>query len=356
MGKWGGLKQARIGMVKFFYMPYVVSIALIVLFLTLFPSCYTIKQGIALFGYLNRAVPLEKIGEDEAKGEFVAQVNRIRDFAMRELGLKQSKNYTRYVDIDRDYLAAIVSACSPVSFERHTWWFPVVGSVPYKGFFNAEDAGKEAAKLRDKNLDVWVRPVDAFSTLGFFRDPLYSYMADYPVHRLADLLIHELVHATIYIKSDSAFNESLAEFIGKEGARLYIEKYYGADSDEYRAIDAGNADNKAFVAFVQSIIRDLGAVYTNGAYSDEEKRTQKAAVIAAAQEDFAARYDLLFASENYRGFSQMRINNAYLDLYRLYNEGDSYFEDIYNDMGRDLPAFIAAATTWNGKNRNGKKR
>jgi predicted aminopeptidase len=333
-------------------MPYVASAALTALFLLLFPSCYTMKQGAAFLGYLNRAVPLEKIetiGENER--EFVAEVNRIRDFAMGELGLKQSKNYTKFVAIDRDYLAAIVSACSPVAFERHTWWFPVVGRVPYKGFFNGEDARKEADKLRQKNLDVWVRPVDAFSTLGFFRDPLYSYMTGYPVHRLADLIIHELVHATIYIKSDSAFNESLAEFIGKEGARRYIERYYGADSDEYRAIDAGNADNEAFVRFVQSIIQDLGAVYADEAASVEEKLARKAALIAAAQEDFAARYDELFETENYRGFSTMRINNAYLDLYRLYNEEDSYFEDLYTSMGRDLPAFIAAAKTWKGKNR-----
>jgi predicted aminopeptidase len=305
----------------------------------------------ALLGYLNRAVPLEKIGEIEGRGgfvEFVMEVNRIRAFAMGELGLKESKNYTKFVEMDRDYLAAIVSACSPVAFERHTWWFPVVGQVPYKGFFNVDDARKESAKLRAKNLDVWVRPVDAFSTLGFFRDPLYSYMTDYPVHRLADLIIHELVHATIYIKSDSEFNESLAEFIGKEGARLYIEKYYGADSDAYRAIDADNADNKTFVMFVQSIIKDLDAVYSS-ALSREEKLTRKAEVIAAAQKDFAAHYDELFEHDNYRGFAEMQINNAYLDLYRLYNEGDSYFEEIYNGMGRDLPAFIAAAKTWKGK-------
>jgi predicted aminopeptidase len=173
-------------------------------------------------------------------------------------------------------------------------------------------------------------------------------MTGYPVHRLADLLIHELVHATVYIKSDSEFNESLAEFIGTEGARLYIEKYYGAESDEYRAIDAGQADNKAFVAFLQSLIRDLDAVYTS-ALPYDEKLARKAEVIAAAQADFAVRYDELFEHDNYRGFAKMEINNAYLDLYRLYNEGDHYFEELYEKMGRDLPAFIAAAKTWKGK-------
>jgi predicted aminopeptidase len=327
------------------YVPYVATAAVLAGFLALFPSCYTMKQGAALLGYLNQAVPLAEV---EGEAAFVAEVERIRGFAMGELGLKQSKNYTKYVDIDRDYLAAIVSACNPAAFERHTWWFPVVGRVPYKGFFNADDARKEGTGLRAKGLDVWIRPVDAFSTLGFFRDPLYSYMTGYPVHRLADLLIHELVHATVYIKSDSAFNESLAEFIGTEGARLYIEQYYGADSDEYRAIDAGQADNKAFVTFLQSLIRDLDMVYKSE-LSYDGKLARKAEVIAAAQADFAARYDELFEHDNYRGFAEMEINNAYLDLYRLYNEGDRYFEELYEKMGRDLPAFIAVAKTWKGK-------
>jgi predicted aminopeptidase len=326
------------------FMPYAAAVC-IVLFALLFPSCYTVKQGVTLMGYLGRAVPLDTLEGEET---FIAEVNRIRDFAMRDLGLKQSKNYTKYVALDRAYLAAIVSACDPLSFNRHSWWFPIVGSVPYKGFFNAKDAGKEQERLRKKGLDVWVRPVDAFSTLGFFRDPLYSYMTDYPVHRLADLLIHELVHATIYVKGDGAFNESLAEFIGGEGARLYVERYYGADSGEYRAIDAGAADNKTFIAFLQALTRQLETVYAGGA-PDEEKLAQKARVIARAQEDFAARYDTLFEHDAYRSFATMPVNNAYLDLYRLYNDGGHDFETLYNDMGRDLPRFIAAAKTWKGR-------
>ena len=301
-------------------------------------ACYTLKQGAQFLSYLNRAVPLERLTGEEA---FVAEVNRIRDFAMGELGLKQSRNYTRYVAIDRSYLAAIVSACDPLSFKRHTWWFPVIGSVPYKGFFNPADARKERDALLEKDLDVWIRPVDAFSTLGFFRDPLYSYMKDYAPHRLADLIIHELTHATIYRKNDANFNEGLAEFVGREGARLYIETYYGAESAEFAAIDAGNADSKTYITFLQSLIKDLETVYASGIPADE-KRTRKAETIAAAQQDFSARYDELFQHDNYRGFAEMTVNNAYLDLYRLYNDGDGYFESVYESCGRDIRRFIAS--------------
>jgi len=232
----------------------------------LFSGCYTIKQGVTMLGYLNRAVPLEKTDNEE----FVNLVKDIRKFAMEELGLAMSKNYTRYVELDREYLAAVVSASAKDSFRRHEWHFPVVGAMPYKGFFNIEDARKERTKLEKKDLDVWVRRVDAFSTLGWFKDPLYSYMRDYSVGRLADLIIHELVHATVFIKGQVKFNEELAEFIGSEGARLYVESRYGADSEEYRESFSSENEYKNYVAFIQELIADLDKLY-----SSEKKQSGK---------------------------------------------------------------------------------
>ena len=135
-----------------------------------------------MLGYLGRAIPLEELATREGATEedrlFVQRVENIRRFATEELGLRESKNYTRYVALDRNFLAAVVSACAADSFTRHEWWFPVVGRVPYKGFFNVEDARRERARLERKGLDLWIRGVDAFSTLGWFRDPLYSFMRE----------------------------------------------------------------------------------------------------------------------------------------------------------------------------------
>jgi predicted aminopeptidase len=301
-----------------------------------------------MLGYLNRALPLEELLEDprgdEALRAFVEQVYDIRRFAVEELGLRESKNYTRYVELDRDYLAAVVSASAKDSFTPHEWWFPVAGRVPYKGFFNPEDAREEGQRLAEKGLDVWIRPVDAFSTLGWFRDPLYSYMKDYPVHALADLIIHELFHATVYIKGNAQFNEELAEFVGSRGSRLYIEERYGGDSEEYRAMAVPNADNGAFVAFIHELIAELELLYSSG-MDRETILSQKALVIKAAQERFDAEYESRFSGENYRFFSTLPVNNAYLALYRLYYAKDNYLEDLFIRSGGDLPAFIAAAKT-----------
>ena len=306
----------------------------------LFSGCYTLKQGVTMMGYLNQAVPLEKAADEE----FARRVNDIRRFAMEELGLAMSKNYTRYVELDRNYLAAVVSASAKDSFNRYEWSFPVVGAMPYKGFFDTEDARKERVKLEKKDLDVWIRGVDAFSTLGWFKDPLYSYMRDYSPGRLADLIIHELVHATVFVKGQVQFNEELAEFIGSEGARLYIETRYGADSEEYREMFASEDDSKKFVEFIQELIAELNILYSSD-LEREKKLMEKEAIINAAKERFDAEYESRFSSDNYRGFSKLPVNNAYLELYRLYHAEDNFFADLYERSGRNLPAFIAAAKT-----------
>jgi predicted aminopeptidase len=293
-----------------------------------------------MLGYLNRAIPLEQVDDKE----FVRLVMDIRAFAMEELGLAMSRNYTHYVEINRNYLAAVVSASARDSFRRHEWRFPIVGSLPYKGFFDVEDARKERSKLEKKDIDIWIRRVDAFSTLGWFRDPLYSYMRDYSPSRLADIIIHELVHATVFIRGQITFNEELAQFIGSEGARLFMEKRYGLDSDEYREMLITEKDSQSFVVFVQELIAELETLYSSDV-DREEKLTEKERIINASKERFDAEYESRFSSDRYRGFIELPVNNAYLELFRLYHTDDNFYEDLYEHSGRDLPAFIAAAKT-----------
>ena len=322
------------------FLPVLLAVLSLLAACVLLSGCYTLNQGVTLLGYLNRAVLLEQTADEE----FIHRVNDIRRFAMEELGLAMSKNYTRYVELDRDYLAAVVSASAKDSFNRYEWRFPIVGVMPYKGFFNIEDARKEREKLEKKDFDVWIRGVDAFSTLGWFKDPLYSYMSNYSPGRLADLIIHELVHSTVFVKGQVQFNEELAEFIGSKGARLYIETRYGADSDEYREMFASEDDYKKFVEFVQELIAELDALYSSS-LDREEKLIKKERIINAAKKRFDEEYDSRFSNDNYRGFSKLPVNNAYLELYRLYHSEDNFFEDLYERSGRNLPAFIAAAKT-----------
>ena len=334
---------------KLYFLPAALGAGFLLAACGLFSGCYTLQQGTAMLSYLNRAVPLEELALTGPDGEeFVRRVNDIRAFAMEELGLAMSKNYTRYVEIDRSYLAAVVSASQRDSFKRYEWHFPVVGAMPYKGFFNIEDARKERAKLEKKDLDVWIRGVDAFSTLGWFKDPLYSYMRDYSAARLADLIIHELVHATVFVKGQVKFNEELAEFIGSEGARLYMETRFGADSEEYRQMFTSEDEYQKYVAFIQELIAELDVLYSSD-LEREEKLSEKERIINAAKERFEAEYESRFSTDNFRGFSTLPVNNAYLELYRLYHSQDNFFAELYERSGRNLPAFIAAAKTVTGR-------
>jgi predicted aminopeptidase len=328
--------------------PPLIAAAVLFAALFLFSGCYVLQQGTTMLGYLSSAVPLEEIaGREDASGSdrlFVERIHDIRRFASETLGLAANSNYTNYVELDRNYLAAVVSASAKDSFTPYEWWFPVTGSVPYKGFFDEEDARAEARSLEEKDLDVWVRRVDAFSTLGWFSDPLYSYMKKYPVWRLANLIIHEQLHATVYLQNNSQFNEELAEFVGTEGSRLYMEKTFGRDSKEYAAMMDREADAAAYSVFMNGLIAELEDLYA-GPDTREEKLHKKELIIKAAQNRFGEDYTRLFRSENYRRFSTLPINNAYLGIFRLYYAKDNYLEDIYRRSGGGLAKFIAAAKT-----------
>ena len=332
-----------------FIVPVIAAALLLLAACALLSGCYTLSQGSTMLGYLGRAIPLQKLadtsGEESGKTHhFIELVQDIRRFAMEELGLKNTKNYTTYVQLDRTYLAAVVSACAPDSFTPYQWRYPFLGAMPYKGFFNAADAQKERKKLEKKGLDVWIRGVDAFSTLGWFKDPLYSYMRDYSADRLAELIIHEQFHATVFIKGHVQFNEELAEFVGSEGARLYMESRFGIDSDEYRTMVLDHKDNKQYVATIQQLAAELETLYSSVADRDEKLR-EKERIIDAAKERFNAEYQHYFSNDNYRQFTGLPVNNAYLELYRLYYAGDGFFAGLYERSGKNFSAFIAAAKT-----------
>jgi predicted aminopeptidase len=169
-------------------------------------------------------------------------------------------------------------------------------------------------------------------------------MREYSPFRLADLIIHELVHSTVFIKGQVSFNEELAEFIGSEGARLYIETRYGITSREYLEITESETNSRNFIAFVQGLIGELEILYS-GDLGREEKLAEKEKIINSAKEKFDAEYESRFSNDNYRGFSEMQINNAYLELFRIYYTEDNFYTDLYECSGRALPAFVTAANT-----------
>jgi len=296
--------------------------------------------------------------KDERNREFVERVRDIRYFAEHELGLNVGRNYTRYVAIDRDFLVAVVSASAKDSFTTHLWRYPVVGALPYRGYFNLDGARRQRERLEAQGLDVFVRGVDAFSTLGWFRDPVFTFMRNYRVDRLADIIIHESLHATIWLRGQGHFNEEIAQFVGREGARLYIVSRFGEDSDEYRAMVYSAKDSRAFQEFIWELIAELEMLYNSGAPRDFILE-ERLAIIAAAKERFDVEYEERFISDNFRGFSSLpagAVNNAYLDLFRIYTPQDNFVERLFKMSGKTLPDFIAAAKSMPRRGPPGRER
>ncbi len=307
-------------------------------------SCYVTTQGTRYLSLLSRAERVERILSDpDASPEIkdlVVRAERIRSFAIQEFGLADTRNYRSVVRLDSDALATVVSACDAVSFRRHLWKYPVVGDLPYKGFFKPAEAEREAARLRGEGLDVLVRTVDAFSTLGWLPDPLFSTFSRYDDGQLAELILHELAHATVFVKGAEQFNEEFATFVGRQGALRYLARVHGDPSSELAAFQDARTDADAFAAFLRETADRLETLYGSGR-PREEILSGKAEILAARARDYRETASVRFRSEDYRVFPMDRINNAYLDLYRLYEgEPEVYGEYLDSVCGGDLSLFV----------------
>jgi predicted aminopeptidase len=334
------------------------AVAALVLATLFLSSCYVVTQGLRYLSIRSEAVSVERALADPGTSpelrSLLERTRSIRLFAVEELGLKETKNYSTVVTLDSDRLATVVQACAELSFERWLWRYPFVGPLPYRGYFDPADAEKEAERLRAKGLDVITRPVDAFSTLGYLSDPLFSFMASYDEAEIAELIIHEMTHATVFIKGRridpdtgsridiESFNEELATFVGREGSLRYLERRHGPHSPQVEAARSRRHDAEAYAAFLRGTAEELETLYRS-ALGDDEKRLRKAEIIAARAALFSQIYNDLFETDSYRDAPMAGINNAYLDLYRLY-EGESglYREYLEKSCAGDLKIFITS--------------
>lgn len=273
---------------------------------------------------------------DEATRAKLGLVLEARGYAADSLKLNAGKSYTLFSRVESDTLALVLSAAYQDRFQAKTWWFPVVGRVPYKGFFDEDDARREIAKLRAEGYDTYLRPTAAFSTLGWFNDPLLSTLLRYDSVSLANTVIHELFHNTFYAPGQAAFNESLANFVGARGA---VDFFCGRDGDDAatcrRARDEWD-DDLLFGAFMNEMVRDLEAVYGDSARTRQQKLEMREEVFAAAKERYARHVRPRLKVSNFDRFLRDELNNATLISRRLYYDRLDLFERVFQSRGGDL--------------------
>lgn len=247
----------------------------------------------------------------------------VRRFARDSLGLAAGGSYRTLATVDADQIVHVVTAAPRNRLVPYTWWFPIVGRVPYRAYFDPDDARDLAAELEGEGYDTYVRPAVAFSTLGWFDDPLLTTLLRYDRERLAETIIHELLHNTIYLPGQAAFNESYATFAGHRGAEAYFRARNEPEPADLAA--ARWADAIAFSSFLRRLTAELEATYAAG--GDRDPVFQ--------------RFGQAFRSEpwktnEYAGFVETALNNAVILHDRLYADRLALFEQAFARSAGDL--------------------
>lgn len=276
-------------------------------------GCYILTQAQGQLRVLLNSERIDTLLADPAVPvETKLKLRLVRDikaFGEHELGLNRSSNYETFYDTKGQPITYIVSACRKDRFEPYIWWFPIVGDVPYKGFFAKGDAEEEARALEAEGYDVSLGMAAAYSTLGYFPDPVLSTMLEYPDEQLVALILHELTHGTIYLPGGTDFNEGLASFVGWQGALEFARQKHGISSSEYdRTVRAFAAEERRD-ARARQVFQKLEELYKSGLPTSE---------ILAKRDKVAGR----------------KVNNAQILMQRRYGRYDEFREKFEKAEGR----------------------
>jgi predicted aminopeptidase len=309
----------------------------------LIPGCsvgYVTRQSVTHLRVLAAREPLaEAIADGDIPDEWLPKIETIQDakrFGAEELDLPTEDLYET-ISLAPVGPTWIVTGCPKDALTPVTWWFPFVGRVAYKGFYNKDGAERLTARLEKKGNDVQTYPTAAFSTLGWFSDPIRPSMLEGSAARLANLVLHESAHRVLYWKGQTAFNESFASFVGDVGAMRYLEARFGEDCEVCRAVLASRADAPLFGALIEATIERLEALYAEPISRDEKIRRREE-VFAWAQEEHAR---VPWQGESYSRFPARDLDNAVILSYRRYGAGQEVFDALLARCDGDLPAAIA---------------
>jgi predicted aminopeptidase len=258
----------------------------------------------------------------------LAEVPRMKAFAVTN-GLTPTKSYERYVDLKRPAAVWVVSASAPLAFVARTWWFPIVGDVPYLGWFKREDARRFALSLQQEGLDVSLRPAAAYSTLGFFNDPILSTMiTDEPdaAGDFANTVFHESLHATLYVPGRTDVSEGIASFVGDRMAKEYLTRFHAPEV--LAAYASGNVRGQERLERLRRLRADLVALYQG---NSADKAAQKGRLIMEAKHALGIK---------------RAINNATLAELGRYQSGEAELALLFERCGHDWRCFLAALRAW----------
>ncbi len=295
---------------------------------------------------LQQRQPVERLLQDlsetadpEAAGlrERLAYSQRVLDFAEAELGLPVGRNYRAYVDLERPYVVWTLFAAPELSLEPVTWCYPIVGCAPYRGYFSETAANLEAARLQRRGMDVHLGGVAAYSTLGWFADPLLSSFIYWSDAGLAELLFHELAHGAVWLPGDVAFNESFATFVGAQGLAAWRAAGEAAPAEAPEL--SSRAGWRGLLQVLEATRDRLDAVY-RGEQPPATQYWHKQRLIEGARDCYRAHREVLGGGR----FDELMagLNNAVLVSISTYEDLVPAFERLFIEQDRDWPRFFDA--------------
>jgi predicted aminopeptidase len=316
-----------------------IAVALAVLALISAPTaCYLSRGAWEEAKILSRRQPISELVADprtpkEAR-EKLKVVLAARQYAKDSLRLRVKDSFTTYSRLDHDTLVLVLSAAYRDTLKPYTWWFPIVGRVPYKGYFDFEAARRAAKDLAADGFDIYLRPSDAFSTLGFFNDPLLNTTLKGDSLGLANTVIHELTHNTFYAAGQAPFNESFAMFVGARGAAAFFRSR-GQEAAAAR-LDARWEDDKLLARFWARVIKSLDSAYATHPKSREERIAARDTVYLAARAALVGEIAPQLKTINPRYAERVPLDNAALLARRVYASDLDVFDQVYEKEGRNL--------------------
>ncbi|MBL3656731.1 aminopeptidase [Fulvivirga sediminis] len=331
-------------MIKKFFL-FIFSVVLIWLLFNHELITYALKQAKGQLTIVWNAEEVDELLKNPAVADSVKEkllfIGKVRKYAIDSLGLNNTDNYTTLYDQKGEPLLWVVTGCQPYKLEAKEWDFPIVGKMPYKGFFVQEDAVKEFEKLRNEGYDVGVRNPGGWSTLGWFKDPILSNMLSKKQGDLAELIIHEMVHATVFVKDSVDFNENLASFIGERGAFKFLEDTYGKDSEEYLLYEHGLSDERAYISHFLRGADALEKLYSQiDVEVDTAIKSMKKRVL---MENIMIALDTIqFYDSTYADFPLHPLpNNTYFMSFLRYRSKQDKLLNLFNEkFNKDLTGFI----------------
>lgn len=312
----------------------------VMLFISSCSGCsakYVAQVGAGQAKILLKRQPVEKFINNPQTPQKVRDklkfILEVKGYGEEKVGLKKTGAYTSYVRLDSEVVAWNLMASPKLELKPVTWWFPIVGRVPYLGYFKYKQGREKEEELKRKGYDTYLRGAGAYSTLGWFDDPVFSPLLNYSDAVLANIILHEMTHTTVFIEGHVAYNEGMATFVGNQASLDFLAQKFGAKSKEVQEIRDYIHNDKVFSDFIRELVEELNELYQSD-LNPEEKMKRREEIFDNAMEKFK---NLPLRGSAYRSFSREKLNNAALLSRAIYLVDLEMYEELYKVLGNNLP-------------------